>query len=193
VQPAQAGQQAATVRRIAVTGNDHDLDIKITASKPVTPHTEFVTDPDRLVVDIPEARPGGGLQTIPIHRGKLRDVRVGLLSANPPITRIVLDLAAAPEFRVLPLVNTVLVKLGTRAVPEGVSEPAAIVALNDPPPAARPVAVTTPAVAIAPLEQPSQLGWAHWTIPILFSTIVAAMLITALVAHIQNRRYPRGL
>jgi len=192
VQLVQAGQQAATVRHIAVTGDDQDLDIKITASKPVTPRTQFVTDPDRLIVDLPEARPDAGLQKIQIHRGKLRDVRVGLLSANPPITRVVLDLVAPPEFRVLALVNTVVVKLGSRAVPERASEPAAIVPTTDPPAAVRP-AETTSAVPVIPLEQPSQRGWAHWIIPILVTTTVVAMLVIALIAHIQNRRFPRGL
>ena len=192
VQRVQAGQQAATVRHIAVTGDDHDLHVKITASKPVTPRTEFLTDPDRLIVDLPEARPDAGLQKIPIHRGKLRDVRVGLLSANPPITRVVLDLVAPPEFRVLPVVNTVVVKLANRVVPERASEPASIVPMSTPPAAVRP-AVTAPALVVTQLEQPSERSWTHWIMPTLVTTTVLAMLVMALVAHIQNRRYRRGL
>jgi hypothetical protein len=192
VQLVEAGQQAATVRHIAVTGDGHNLDVKITANKPVTPRTQFVTDPDRLVVDIPEARPEAGLQKISIHRGKLRDVRVGLLSANPPITRIVMDLVEPPEFRVLPLVNTVVVKLANSAVPERASEPASIVPTTDAPTVARP-AETTSTAAINPMEQPSRHGWAHWIMPILVTTSVLAMLITALLVHIQNKRTRRGI
>ena len=187
VQLVHAGRQAATVRHIAVTGDDHDLGVEITASKPVTPRTQFVTDPDRLIVDLPEARPAAGLQKIPIHRGQLTDVRVGLLSANPPITRVVLDLAAPPQFRVSPLANTVVVRLGNDAG----SGPAPVAPTTNPPATVRP-AVTTPPVAI-PLEQRSERSWTRWILPILVTTTVLAMLVIALMVHIQNRRHRRGL
>lgn len=188
VRVVQASQQAATVRHIAVAGDDHDLAIEITASKPVTPRTQFVTDPDRLIVDLPEARPDAGLQKIAINRGKLRDVRVGLLSANPPITRVVLDLLARPEFRVSPLANTVVVRLGK----ESGLEPAPTVPTTNPPAVVRP-AETTPAVVITPLDPSSGRNWTRWIMPILVTTTVVAMLVIALVAHIQNKRSPRGL
>ncbi|HTT21912.1 MAG TPA: AMIN domain-containing protein [Candidatus Sulfotelmatobacter sp.] len=192
VQLVHAGQQPATVRRIAVTGDAHDLGVEITASKPVTPRTQFVTDPDRLIVDLPEAQPAGGLQKIPIHRGELRDVRVALLSANPPITRVVLDLVAPPEFRVLPLANTVLVKLANSALSTPASSSATIVSTTDQTAVVKPAA-TTSLVETPPLEQPSKRSWAHWTLPILVTMAVLAMLVMALIAHIQNKRFPRGI
>jgi hypothetical protein len=188
VRVVQAGQQAATVRQIAVTGDDHDLDVEITANKPVRPNTQFVTDPDRLIVDLPEARPDAGLRKIAIHRGKLRDIRVGLLSANPPITRVVLDLTSPPEFRISQLANAVTVKLGSEAA----RVPAPAAATSNPPAMLRPAA-TTPAVVIAPVEPSSERSWARWIMPILVTTSVLAMLVTALVVNIQNRRNRRGI
>jgi AMIN domain len=187
LQLAQAGQQAATVRHVAVIGDDHDLGVEITATKPITPRTQTVTDPDRLIVDLPEARPDAGLQKVAINRGKLRDVRVGLLSANPPITRVVMDLAAPTEYRVSPLANTIVIKLGN----ESAAEPAPIVATNNPPSVPRP-AETTSALPMPPPEQPTQRSWAHWIMPILVTTSVVAMLVTALIVYIQNRRSRRG-
>lgn len=192
VQLAQAGQQLAIVRRIAVTGDARDLGVEITASKPVTPRTQFVTDPDRLIVDLPEARPAAGLEKIPIHRGELRDVRIGLLSANPPITRVVLDLVAPPEFRVLPLANKVLVKLANNGLAVLPSQSVPIVPRTDQTAAAKPAA-TTSLVETPPLEQPSRRSWAHWILPVLVTTTVVTMLLLALFARIQNRRYPRGI
>jgi hypothetical protein len=188
LQPVQAGQQAATVRHIAVTGEGDDVDVKITASKPVTPRTQFMTDPDRLIVDLPEARPDAGLQKIPIHRGKLRDVRVGLLSENPPITRVVLDLTSAPEFRVSPMANTVVVKLGDEAG----RDPAPIAPPTNPPAGIKPAETTTVA-SILPPEQPTERSWAHWIMPILVTTTVLTMLGIALIVKIQNRRHRRGI
>ncbi len=194
VQPVQAGQQAATVRHIAVTGNGHNVDVKITASKPVTPRTQFLTDPDRLIVDLPDARPDAGLQKISIHGGKLRDVRVGLLSENPPVTRVVLDLTSPPEFRVAPLANTVVVNLGevVKLGDESGQDPAPIAPTTNPPAGIKPDEATT-AASILPLEQPTGRSWAHWIMPILVTTTVLTMLVIALAVNIQNRRHRRGL
>jgi hypothetical protein len=188
VKMAQAAQPAATVRNIAVTSSDHDIAVQIIASKPVTPRTQFVTGPDRLIVDLPETRPDAGLRKLLIQRGKLRDVRVGLLSANPPVTRVVLDLVAPPEFRVLPLANAVVVKL---AEVSGV-ESSKITPTSNPPAVVIPAASTS-ALAITPLEVASGHSWARWIMPILVTTTVLAMLLISLFAHIQNRRHRRGL
>lgn len=192
VQWVHAEPKAATVRNIAVTGDDQNLDVKITANKPVTPRMQYVSDPDRLIVDLPEARPNAGLRTLSIHRGKLRDVRVALLSANPPITRVVLDLVEPPEFRVLPLVNTVVVKLANRGIALTTAEPAPIVHFSDPKAVVRP-AVSMVTVEDGPQEQVSARSWAHWIMPILVTATVLAMLVIALIAYVQNRRYPRGI
>ena len=188
VQSAQGGQQTATVRHIAVTGNDHDPGIEIRATGPIIPRTQTVTGPDRLIVDLPESRPAAGLKTIPINRGKLKDVRVGLLSANPPTTRVVLDLTAPTQYSVSPLANTIVVELE-----------------ENPEPAAAPVASatdssadtrqpeTTSAVPTPPPPQPSESSRVRWIMPILVVTTIMAMLVIAVVAHLQNRRTGRGL
>lgn len=188
VQLVHARQQAATIRQIAVTGDDGDLGVEITANRPVIPRTQTVTDPDRLIVDLPEARPDAGLQKVAINRGKLRNVRVGLLSVSPPITRVVMDLAAPTDYSVAPLANLIVVKLGSESVPV----PAPTVATANPPALTRPVE-TRPAVAITIPEQPSQRSWAHWIMPILVTTSVLAMLLISLIVHIQNRRHRRGI
>jgi hypothetical protein len=110
--PAPGSKPTATISRIAVTGGDHDLEVQITASKPITFQTQTVTGPNRLIVDFPEALPGGELHKVFVNRGGLRDVRVGLHSANPPVTRVVLDLKSPSQYRVLPFGNTIVLRLG---------------------------------------------------------------------------------
>jgi type IV pilus assembly protein PilQ len=183
----QAGQQVATIRHITVRGDDHDLDVEISATMPVTPLTQTVTDPDRLIVDLPEARPAAGLQKILISRGNLKGVRVGLLKANPPITRVVLDLTAPTAYRVSPLANTIVVKLGNRSGPE--SAPIArTTKLEDVKPAENTSVVPTP-----PPDQSSERSRARWILPTLVVGTVFAMLVIAVVAHLQNKRGSRGL
>jgi hypothetical protein len=188
VQFAQAGQQTATVRHIAVTGDDHDPGVEISASAPIIPRTQTVTGPDRLIVDLPQARPAAGLKTIAINRGKLKDVRVGLLSANPPTTRVVLDLLAPAKYQVSPLANTIVVTLGNEAEPA----PAPVAPTTNPPAEPRP-AETTSAVPTPPPPQSPEPSRARWIMPILVMTTVMAMLVIAVVAHLQNRRSGRGL
>ena len=190
-------QPAATLRSIRVHGGDHDLSVEITATVPVTPQIETVTDPDRLIVDIPEVLPSAGLRKILVNRGQLKGVRVGLLSAKPRITRIVLDLMGpATPYRLLPKGNTLVVKLGDESGPE----PARVAAIDKPPVDARPTE-SKPAIATAPLApfptpspaQSPEPSHARWIFPILFTATVLAMLVIALVAHRQNKRGRRGL
>jgi len=110
--PVPGGKPTATIRRIAVVGGDHDLAVEITASEPITPQTQTVIGPDRLIVDFPEALPSGELRKVFVNRGNLRDVRVGLFSAHPRVTRVVLDLKSPSQYRVLSSGNTIVVKLG---------------------------------------------------------------------------------
>ena len=184
----RADEQAGTVRRINITGDDRDLGVEITASKPVIPRTQTVSGPDRLIVDLPETRPDAGLQKISINRGKLRDVRVALLSSNPPTTRVVLDLVAPIEYGVSPLANRIIVKLGKASA----SGSASIVPIS----AGSADVKTTEITAALPgitIEGPSERSWARWIMPILLMTTVLAMLVIALVLWIQNRGSRRGL
>ena len=183
----QAGQKTAIVRHVSVTGDDHDLVVEITATTPIIPRTQMVTDPDRLIVDLPEARPGAGLQKIAVNRGELRNVRVGLLSANPPITRVVLDLTAPTDYRVSPLANRIVVKLGNESAPAGTPAAPATNPTADATPAEN-----TPAVSTPPPPQSSEPSLFRWVMPILVVTAIMAMLVIAVVVHLQNKRTGRG-
>ena len=186
--PVQAGKQIATIRHIAVTGGDHDLDVEITATVPITARTQTVTAPDRLIVDLPESLPSAGLHKIFVNRGKLIDIRVGLLSANPRITRVVLDLTSPTQYRVLPMGNTIVVKLSGESGPG----PAPVAATSMQPGKTVP-AQTTSVVAIPPPARSPETNRARWILPILVTAAVLAMLVIAVVSHIQNKRASRGL
>lgn len=182
--PVQTGNQVATIRHIAVTGGDHGLDVEITATAPITALTQTVSDPDRLIIDLPEAMPSQELRKVIVNRGNLKDIRVGLLSANPRIARVVLDLISPTPYRVLPSGNTIVVKLN------GESEP---VAATIKPSAEATPAESTSVNANPPSVQSHERSRARWILPILFTAAVLAMLIIALVSHVQNKRGSRGL
>ena len=155
-----------------------------------------MTDPDRLIVDIPGALPSSALHKILVNRGKLRDIRVGLLSANPRIVRVVLDLMApTTQYRVSPVGNTIVIKLGSESGKLGKEPepgPAPIAPTTNTPMDRRPTETTS--VVTTPLPvQSSQPSRAHWILPILVTGTVLAMLVIAVVAHLQNKGGSRGL
>jgi AMIN domain-containing protein len=192
----QTGQRAATISHIDVTGDNHDLGVEITATSPITPRVQTVTDTDRLIVDIPEALPSSALHKILVNRGKLRDIRVGLLSANPRIARVVLDLMApTTQYRVSPVGNTIVIKLSIESgelAKEPEPGPAPIAPTTNTPMDSRPTE-TTSLVTTPPPVQSLQPSRARWILPILVMGTVLAMLVIAVVAHLQNKRGSRGL
>jgi hypothetical protein len=109
---AQPAHPTATIQRVAVVGDENGLGVAITSSAPVTPVTQVLEGPDRVVMDFPNAVPGSQLHNIQARQGDLKAVRISLFSNNPPTTRVVLDLSSASGFQVIPSGNTVVVTLG---------------------------------------------------------------------------------
>jgi AMIN domain len=114
---------AAVIRRVALLGRGNDVELEIAASQQVTPQTQVLTGPDRVVIDFPGAMPAAQLRPLAVNRGDVKAVRVGLFAANPPITRVVVDLKSPQGYQVFPTANTVIVKLGSLPKPEPKPEP----------------------------------------------------------------------
>jgi hypothetical protein len=128
-----AAQNPAQVRHVSVIGSGEQIAVEIQTSGTVTPQSQLIAAPDRLVVDFPGALPGGELHALKVNQGALKAIRTGLFSANPPVTRIVLDLQAPRSYQILARGNVAVVKLG--------AAPAAGAVL----PATRPAVSTAPA------------------------------------------------
>jgi hypothetical protein len=112
--------QRIQIERIWLLRSAGATEIEIQTSQRVTPTTQLITDPDRLVIDFPQAVPGPQLRALPVNQGEVKGVRTGLLSANPPVTRVVVDLKSRQEFQLFPSNRSVIVK-----IPGGAGSPAA--------------------------------------------------------------------
>jgi AMIN domain len=111
--PAASG---ARVQHVVVRGTGDAMEVEIqTSGAPVEPDTQSITGPDRIVVDFPGALPAAELRALKVNRGALKAVRTGLFFDNPPITRVVLDLAKPQSYRVSTSQNAVVIKLGSAA------------------------------------------------------------------------------
>jgi hypothetical protein len=106
----------ARVQHVVVRGTGADMEVEIqTSGAPAEPDTQAITGPDRIVVDFPGALPAAELRALKVNRGALKAVRTGLFFDNPPITRVVLDLAEPQSYRVSTRQNAVVIKLGSTA------------------------------------------------------------------------------
>jgi hypothetical protein len=105
-------QGVPSIRRVQVLGNRNQIEIEIEASARVVPRTNVLTNPDRLVVDFVNAVPGAQLRNQAVNRKAVKSLRVGLFSADPPVTRVVLDLNGPQAYQVFPSGRTVIVKVG---------------------------------------------------------------------------------
>ena len=92
-----ATAQNTQIRHVSVVKSGGTVQIQIETSKRVVPLTEVVTDPDRLVIDFADAVPGPELRTVPVNQGEVKAVRVGRVTSNPPVTRVVVDLKSFGE------------------------------------------------------------------------------------------------
>ncbi|MGB9202646.1 MAG: AMIN domain-containing protein [Terriglobales bacterium] len=120
--PAASG---ARIQHVVVRGTGAAMEVEIqTSGAPVEPDTQAITGPDRIVVDFPGALPAAELRALKVNRGALKAVRTGLFFDNPPITRVVLDLAEPQSYRVSTSQNAVVIKLGSATAGEQASDAA---------------------------------------------------------------------
>jgi hypothetical protein len=101
----------ALVQKLLVT-HQEQFQLQVTTSAPVSPQAQIVDEPERLVIDIPNATPIAGLHSANVNRSEVTRVRVGLFSTTPPVTRIVLDLNSPQWYRIEPSASGFTVTLG---------------------------------------------------------------------------------
>lgn len=100
-----------SVRSVKVLGRKDTVEIEVEASDRIVPQTQVLSGPDRLVVDFPNAIPGGQVRSQSVDRGEVKDVRVGLFQSKPPVTRVVVDLKSARSYQIFPSGRTVMIKV----------------------------------------------------------------------------------
>ena len=91
----------ANIQKVQVVNAGPDVRIEVTLSVPVTPSVEVATNPDRLVLELPNTSSEGKQKHVAAHSPGVRGVRVGLHQADPPVTHLVVDLDASAPYRLV--------------------------------------------------------------------------------------------
>ena len=110
--PIAASAASRTVVRRIDLGAGDPLQFQVETSARVAPQAQIISDPERLVIDIPDAIPAPTLRNKNVSRSEVERIRVGLFSTTPPVTRIVLDLNAPQWYRIVPTSSGFSVTLG---------------------------------------------------------------------------------
>jgi hypothetical protein len=83
---------------LQVKRDGSDVTIQVVLTGAVKPSVETAINPDRLVLVLPGTLSDAKQKHFPLDANGVRAVRLGLNSANPPVTRVVVDLDSAHPY-----------------------------------------------------------------------------------------------
>jgi hypothetical protein len=92
--------------------HSNPFQLQINTNARATPQSQVISNPERLIIDIPDAEPALGLHNLAVNRNEVKAVRVSLFTKNPLVTRIVVDLNEPQWYRIAPNASGFLVSLG---------------------------------------------------------------------------------
>jgi type IV pilus assembly protein PilQ len=126
--------QPVQIRGLSVVRGHDGTNIEIRSTGPLTPKVLTLKAPDRLVIDLENAVPESRSHSIPVHAADLNMVRMAQFQAEPPTTRVVLDLKSPQAFQLVSMHDKLIVELrplaprDSRAGPATISEGATAIA-----------------------------------------------------------------
>ena len=102
---------AAEIEQLQVKREGADVTIQVILTSSVKPTVDTAINPDRLVLVLPGTLSDAKQKHFPLDANGVRGVRVGLNSANPPVTRLVVDLNEAHSYTLNAEGNTITLRV----------------------------------------------------------------------------------
>ena len=107
-----------TIENVSVGCEDTQPCIEIkTRGQGALPKLSKLSNPDRVVMDFQDAVSSFDIHRIAVRRGSVKAVRIGEDAAQPPRTRLVIDLVEKCDYELNTLTNGVVLKLLPKATP----------------------------------------------------------------------------
>ncbi len=88
-----------TVSNVSLVRGQNGMNVEITG--PSEAKSMVLTGPDRIVLDVANAIPAARTKNIFVNSTEIKGIRVARYQAEPPVTRIVIDLANAHDYEVV--------------------------------------------------------------------------------------------
>jgi AMIN domain-containing protein len=108
---AQTSVNSAEIEKLSVLRSGAEMRVEVVLTAPVQPNVIVARNPDRLVLELPNTWSDNRQQHVPVNLEGLKAVRIGLNSANPPVTRVVVDLEDARPYGISTSGNTVTLRI----------------------------------------------------------------------------------
>jgi len=102
-----------TVQSVTVVPGDSGPVIEIVSSRPLTPTLQTIESPLRLVIDLPDSNLTTAKKRIPFRNEQIKGIRLDQFQRNPPVTRVVIDLAGPILYTWDALGNRLRIRLRT--------------------------------------------------------------------------------
>ena len=108
----QSAAGPATLQSVTTARQGTDLRVEVTLSSPVKPSFDTASNPDRILLDLPDTRSNDAVKTVSVHVNGVLRVRTGQHSTSPLVTRAVLDLDQAHPYTVTTEGNKIIITIG---------------------------------------------------------------------------------
>jgi hypothetical protein len=102
----------AAIKSIRIVQEKDGPAVEILSTRPLVPSIQAITDPDRLVIDLPNARLETPHKRISIQADQISTLRADQFQQNPPVARVVVDLLAPRAYTWDAAGNRLVVHLG---------------------------------------------------------------------------------
>lgn len=107
-----AASKVAAIKSFRIIQEKNGPAVEILSTRPLVPQIQQISDPPRLVIDLPNARLDTTTKRINVQADQISALRADQFQQNPPVARVVVDLLAAREYTWDAAGNRLVVHLG---------------------------------------------------------------------------------
>ena len=110
--PASLAHKIAAITSFRIVQEKEGQAVEILSTKPVVPSIQAIGGPDRLVIDLPNARLETKQKRVSVQADQIGTLRADQFQQNPPVARVVVDLLAPRQYRWEGAGNRLVIHLG---------------------------------------------------------------------------------
>ena len=131
-----AGSKIAAIKSFRVIQEKDGSAVEILATHPMVPSIQQISDPTRLVIDLPNARLDTAQKRMSVQADQISTLRADQFQEKPPVARIVVDLLAPRTYTWDAAGNRLVIHLGRSPAEASHSpfQPPTVAALTPAPP-----------------------------------------------------------